>query len=107
MEETLLNKHNIIETAQEKPDAQDEQEPVVEIKGLRKSFDEHEILKGVNLVVHKGENLVVLGKSGSGKSITIKCLVGLERPDEGDLVVFGKNIPSLHDKELNEVRMKT
>lgn len=81
--------------------------PVVDIKGLYKSFKDHEVLKGVDLHVNKGENLVVLGKSGSGKSVLIKCLVGLEWPDAGELKVFGKNIASLTRKELNEARLKT
>jgi phospholipid/cholesterol/gamma-HCH transport system ATP-binding protein len=80
--------------------------PVVSIKGLRKSFKDHEVLKGVDLVVNKGENLVVLGKSGSGKSVLIKCLVKLERPDEGEIKVFGKDISALDYRELNEMRLK-
>lgn len=81
--------------------------PVVCIKGLRKSFHGNEILKGVDLHVNKGENLVVLGKSGSGKSVMIKCLVGLEWPDEGQLELFGRDISHLSYKELNEVRLRT
>src|SRR5260221_3099109 len=81
--------------------------PVVSIKGLRKSFKDHEVLRGVDLHVNKGENLVVLGKSGSGKSVLIKCLVRLEWPDEGELVVFGKDISTLSYDELNEMRLKT
>jgi phospholipid/cholesterol/gamma-HCH transport system ATP-binding protein len=81
-------------------------DPVVEIKGLCKSFNHTDILKGVDLTVKKGENLVVLGKSGSGKSVLIKCLVGLVEPDEGEIFVFGKKISSLKYKELNETRIK-
>ena len=81
-------------------------EPVVVIKGVRKSFGTREVLKNVDLHVNKGENLVVLGKSGSGKSVLIKCLVGLETPDEGELCVFGHNIASLRYKELNEMRVR-
>src|ERR1700744_6098983 len=55
--------------------------PVVNIRGLYKSFKDHHVLNGVTLQVNKGENLVVLGKSGSGKSVLIKCLVGLIHPD--------------------------
>lgn len=62
--------------------------PVIEIKELYKSFGKNEVLKGVTFSVNKGENLVVLGKSGSGKSITIKCLVGLVVADEGEINVF-------------------
>ena len=81
-------------------------EHIVEIKNLHKSFDNYEVLKGINLNVRNGENLVVLGKSGSGKSVLIKCVVGLLQPDEGEVYVFGKNISELNYKELNETRLK-
>ena len=83
------------------------EEPVIVIKGLKKAFGEHEVLRGVDLHVNKGENLVILGKSGTGKSVLIKCLVGLEWPDEGEITVFGKNLPSLNYRELNESRKRT
>jgi phospholipid/cholesterol/gamma-HCH transport system ATP-binding protein len=83
-----------------------ENDLIVEIKGLHKSFNHNVILNGIDLTVHKGENLVVLGKSGSGKSVLIKCLVGLVEPDEGEVFVFGKEISSLNYKELNETRIK-
>lgn len=85
----------------------DDNAPIVSIRGLRKAFKDHEVLKGIDLHVNKGENLVVLGKSGSGKSVLIKCLVRLEWPDEGVVEVFGKNIADLSYDELNEVRLKT
>ncbi|HEX9509812.1 MAG TPA: ATP-binding cassette domain-containing protein [Puia sp.] len=87
--------------------AEDPQALVVCIRGLRKSFKDHEVLRGVDLHVNKGENLVVLGKSGSGKSVLIKCLVRLEWPDEGEVEVFGRNIADLNYDELNEMRLKT
>ena len=65
---------------------------VIEIKDLHKAFGTNEVLKGVNLTVTKGENLVILGKSGSGKSITIKCIVGLMGIDKGEINVFGTDI---------------
>ncbi|MDR3713609.1 MAG: ABC transporter ATP-binding protein [Puia sp.] len=83
-----------------------QEEPVVEITGVSKSFGEHPVLKNIALQVRKGENLVVLGKSGSGKSVLIKCMVGLETPDEGEIRVFGKNIVDLSYRELNEVRVR-
>ena len=95
------------ETSEEKAVAEDPDVPVVSIKGLKKSFKDHAVLKGVDLHVNKGENLVVLGKSGSGKSVLIKCLVRLEWPDEGELKVFGKDIATLNYDELNEMRLKT
>ena len=81
-------------------------EKVVEIKNLRKSFGNQEVLKDVSLDLYKEENLVVLGKSGSGKSVLIKCLVGLIIPDGGKVTVFGKNVVKINEKELNEIRKK-
>ncbi len=81
--------------------------PVIIIKGLYKSFGkENDVLKGVNIRVQKGENLVVLGKSGSGKSVTIKCLVGLVVPDKGEIEVFETDIAHLDNNELNELRIR-
>lgn len=108
------DKDNIDLSAPTDPEAEKErvaqnekEEPVVVIRGLRKSFKDHEVLKGVDLHVNKGENLVVLGKSGSGKSVLIKCLVGLEWPDEGELTMFGQDISGLNYKELNALRLRT
>jgi phospholipid/cholesterol/gamma-HCH transport system ATP-binding protein len=80
--------------------------PVINIKGLYKSFGTHEVLKGVDITVKKAENLVVLGKSGSGKSVTIKCLVGLVEADKGDIKVFGTDINKLDYNELNAIRLR-
>ncbi|MEO5889247.1 MAG: ATP-binding cassette domain-containing protein [Ferruginibacter sp.] len=87
--------------------AADSGDPVIAIKGLFKSFgkDNH-ILKGVDLTVKKGENLVVLGKSGSGKSVTIKCLVRLVEADKGEIKVFDTDISLLDDLELNKIRIR-
>jgi phospholipid/cholesterol/gamma-HCH transport system ATP-binding protein len=81
-------------------------DPVINIKGLYKSFGKNDILKGVDISVKRGENLVVLGKSGSGKSVTIKCLVGLITPDKGEIKVFGTDIHTLNYQQLNETRIK-
>lgn len=81
-------------------------ESVVEIKDLYKSFGTNNVLRGFNLNLKKGENLVVLGKSGSGKSVLIKCMVGLLTPDKGIVEVFGKNIPTLDRDELDHIRVK-
>lgn len=81
-------------------------EVVIEISGLKKSFGENDVLKNINLSLTKGENIVVLGKSGSGKSVMIKCIIGLIEPDEGSIKVFDKDILKLSSKELNEVRKK-
>lgn len=79
---------------------------VVEIEHLRKSFGSHEVLKDITLKLRRGENLIVLGKSGSGKSVLIKCLVGLIEPDSGRLNVLKKDIAELESDELNETRGK-
>lgn len=81
-------------------------EPIITIKGLRKSFGDHHVLNGVDMYVYKGENLVILGKSGSGKSVLIKCLVGLEKPDEGEINIFGQDISKLSYDELNTMRVR-
>jgi phospholipid/cholesterol/gamma-HCH transport system ATP-binding protein len=84
-----------------------EPKAVIKVNGLYKSFGKNNaILKGIDLTVQKGENLVVLGKSGSGKSVTIKCMVGLVKPDEGTVRLFDSDITSLNDDALNAVRIK-
>jgi len=80
--------------------------PVINIKGLYKSFGKNDVLKGVDITVKKAENLVMLGKSGSGKSITIKCLVGLVEADKGDIKVFDTDITKLGYNQLNEIRLR-
>jgi phospholipid/cholesterol/gamma-HCH transport system ATP-binding protein len=81
--------------------------PVISIKGLYKSFGkDNDVLKGVDITVKKGENLVVLGKSGSGKSVLIKCLVGLEETDKGEIRVFDTDITTLKSNELNTIRKR-
>lgn len=83
------------------------QTPIIEIKNLCKTFGkDNEVLKGVNLTVNKGEDLVILGRSGSGKSVTIKCIVGLIEPDKGEIKVFDENVLHLKKKELNEIRVR-
>lgn len=81
--------------------------PVIDIRGLYKSFGKNnDVLKGINLTLAPGENLVVLGKSGSGKSITIKCLVGLEVADKGVIKIFGTDISTMNETALNEARVR-
>jgi len=79
---------------------------VVEIEHLRKSFGNNYVLKDITLRVAEGENLVVLGKSGTGKTVLIKCMVGLIAPDEGKIKVLGKHVFDLDEEELNELRKK-
>jgi phospholipid/cholesterol/gamma-HCH transport system ATP-binding protein len=82
------------------------EEVIIHIKGLKKSFGEKEVLKNISLDVRKGENVVVLGRSGSGKSVTIQCVVGKLVPDEGELTVFGEDVASMNEKELKELRTR-
>lgn len=82
------------------------EEKVVEIRGLMKSFGDLDVLKGVDLDLFKGENLVVLGKSGSGKSVLIKIMVGLLKQDSGSMKVLGQEVSTLSTKALNELRLK-
>ncbi len=82
------------------------EEIVSEIKHLKKSFGSNAVLKDISIKIMKGENLVVLGRSGSGKSVLIKCLVGLIEPDDGEIILFGKNISGLKNEELNTLRKK-
>ncbi len=84
----------------------DKNEVVIEIKHLKKSFGSKDVLKDINLDVHRGENVVVLGRSGQGKSVTIQCIVGMLIPDAGTLKVFGEEVAELGEKELKELRMK-
>jgi len=86
--------------------ADDKKEVVIDIKHLKKSFGSKDILKDINLLVHRGENVVVLGRSGQGKSVTIQCIVGMLIPDKGSLKVFGEEVAELNDKELKELRIK-
>jgi phospholipid/cholesterol/gamma-HCH transport system ATP-binding protein len=81
-------------------------EPVIEINNLKKSFGEQQVLTDLSLKLFNGENLVVLGKSGSGKSVLIKCIVGLMRSDSGTINVFDKNVNELKSEELGELRQK-
>jgi phospholipid/cholesterol/gamma-HCH transport system ATP-binding protein len=79
---------------------------VIEIKNLRKGFGEQEVLKNVSLQLFKGENLAVLGKSGSGKSVLIKCIVRLFNPDYGTINVLGEDVNNLNNERLGEMRKK-
>jgi phospholipid/cholesterol/gamma-HCH transport system ATP-binding protein len=81
-------------------------EPVIHIKGLYKSFDDLDILKDISIDIHKGENFVVLGRSGAGKSVLIKILVGLLSPDKGEVKVLGKEVNKLSGKELDALRLR-
>lgn len=78
--------------------------PVLELINLHKSFGDNHVLKGFNLKLYEGENLVVMGKSGSGKSVMVKCLVGLLQPDSGSIKIKDQDITAMGQKELDVLR---
>ncbi len=88
----------------EKDNREVAREIVLELKDLNKSFEDNHVLKHFNLKLYKGENLVVMGKSGSGKSVMIKCLVGLMEADSGKITVMHKDITKLNQEALDILR---
>lgn len=80
--------------------------PVIQIRDLNKSFGDNHVLRNFNIDLYKGENLAVVGKSGSGKSVLIKCIIGLMKPDSGTIFMFEKNIPDLNSSGLDDIRAK-
>jgi len=79
-------------------------EIVIETRDLHKSFGSNHVLRGFDFILRNGENVAVLGKSGSGKSVLIKCIIGLVKIDRGNLTVLGRSIPDLSQKELDLIR---
>src|SRR5579862_8874162 len=79
--------------------------PVV-VRGLRKSFGEQRVLSGIDLTVAPNGTVAILGKSGTGKSVLLKLLVGLQHPDGGEIRIFEEPIEKLKPRELNEVRQR-
>ena len=88
------------------PSISHDTEPVISVQGLYKSFGDLDVLKGVDLEVFKGENVVVLGLSGTGKSVLIKIIVGLLKPDRGVVKALGKEVDKLKGKELDALRLR-
>jgi phospholipid/cholesterol/gamma-HCH transport system ATP-binding protein len=81
-------------------------EKVISISNLYKSFDDLRVLNGIDLDLHRRENLTVLGRSGTGKSVLLKIIVGLLKPDRGEVFVLGKQIDRLIPDELNALRLR-
>src|SRR5262249_7081147 len=79
---------------------------IIELIDDWKSFDGHEVLRGLSLSLHKGETLVIMGGSGSGKTVTLRIVAGLARPDRGQMRVFGRNIEGLSEEELLPLRRR-
>ena len=78
--------------------------PLIEIIDVSKAFGDNHVLNGFNLNLYEEENLVIIGKSGSGKSVLLKCIIRLLVPDSGKMIVLGKSIPDLGEDELNQIR---
>ncbi|HYL76983.1 MAG TPA: ABC transporter ATP-binding protein [Bryobacteraceae bacterium] len=81
-------------------------QPIVMIHDLRKSFGSQQVLDGIDLAVVQGETLAVLGRSGIGKSVLLKLIIGLQKPDSGSIVIQGQEITCLDLNQLNEIRKK-
>lgn len=94
------------ENIKQKQPSEKKDEIVVAIKGLKKSFGEKHVLKNINLQLHRGENIVILGRSGTGKSVTIQCIIGMLKPDGGSIKVFGDEVAEMGENELKELRIK-
>jgi phospholipid/cholesterol/gamma-HCH transport system ATP-binding protein len=92
--------------AKEKRTVKTDQPVVASIRDLHKSFGDRDVLKGVNLDLYESENLVILGRSGTGKSVLIKCMVGLIKPDSGSINILERDIFKLTPKELNQLRLE-
>ena len=101
MEDIKQNIERPKKVSRTKPD-----EIVLEMKEIKKAFGKKEVLKNVSLTLKRGEDLVILGRSGSGKSVAIKCIVGMLRQDGGTLKVFGEEVAEMDDKQLKELRTK-
>ncbi|GEM65514.1 ABC transporter ATP-binding protein [Sphingobacterium faecium NBRC 15299] len=84
----------------------DYQDAVITLRGVSKSFGENHVLKNVDLDLYRGENLVVLGRSGTGKSVLIKLIAGLLKPDNGTIDVLGISVNDLRDHDLMKLRLK-
>ena len=97
----MKNKNDIIADEQGEPDV-----PALVVDRVRKVFGDRAILDDFSLIVKKGENVVVLGKSGAGKSVLIKCIIGLLTPDSGEIKVLGENVVGLKHIELDRIRTR-
>jgi len=92
------------ENSNRTPKDTSEIEPILEINNLKKRFGTNQVLNGFNLKLKEGENLVIMGKSGSGKSVMIKCLIGLIEPDSGSIKVMGHEITTLSQTKFDKLR---
>ena len=84
--------------------SEENKKPVLELKDIKKSFGDNHVLNGFNMKLHEGENLVIMGKSGSGKSVMVKCIVGLIKPDSGSITIKDHDIINMDQKDLDFLR---
>jgi phospholipid/cholesterol/gamma-HCH transport system ATP-binding protein len=89
-----------------KPAIQKPEEPILSVRNLYKAFADNKVLIDFNLDIARGESVVVLGKSGSGKSVLIKCIIGLLQPDSGNIELFGESILELDEEQLDKIRAR-
>ena len=80
--------------------------PIIELEDVHKSFGEKQVLRGMSISVERGESLVIVGGSGTGKSVTLKHIIGLLKPDRGRVVVDGEDVTTMDDVELNRIRRR-
>jgi len=95
-----------METLTKNKEQKENTKTVIELRNVKKSFGSKNVLTDISMDLFKGENLVVLGKSGTGKSVTIKCMVGLLVQDEGSVVVLDEDVNNLSSPDLKELRTK-
>ena len=88
------------------PETLNSASPMIQVRGLVKQIGSQEILRGVDLTVAKGETLVIIGRSGGGKSVLLKHLIGLMQPDAGEIWIEGQNITGLSERKLAAIRQK-
>jgi len=79
---------------------------MIEIRNLKKSFGKHKVLDGVNLNIHEGKTMVIIGQSGCGKSVLLKHIIGIINPNEGEILISGENITKLDSKNMAKLRLK-
>jgi phospholipid/cholesterol/gamma-HCH transport system ATP-binding protein len=102
----MTNRNEQKKTATPQAAAPDRAGPILELRDVYKGFGPLEVLRGVNLTVQTGESLVILGGSGSGKSVTLKVLIGLLRPDRGEVHFHGQRIDNLPERQLVNIRTR-
>lgn len=97
--------HTQMQKPENKTTVTDQKEPLIRMQGVHKSFGENHVIRGFDLELYEGENVVIIGKSGSGKSVLLKCIVRLMDADEGSISVLGRNLEDLDQYSLDQLRV--